>query len=155
MEIREISVKWKKKRVTKKDEKRGIGKSVSSPQKVYETFLWLMESPIEVMLAVVLNTKNVVIDIIEHSKGTTNCSPVFPAEIGKAVLLRNGAGCLLVHNHPSGDAEPSQQDIDITQAVAKVTSVLSIQLMDHIIIGEGTYYSFQDSSHGSCLFDIH
>lgn len=82
--------------------------------------------------------------------GTVNYCPVYIPEIFKMALLSNAVGILLFHNHPSGDCTPSNEDIYFTERVMKAGNVLGIQLIDHIILGEGgDFYSLRES--GSTL----
>lgn len=75
--------------------------------------------------------------------GTLNHSIVHPREIFADAITDRAAGIIFVHNHPSGDIEPSKQDIDITKRLVEVGKIVGIEVIDHIIIGKDGYYSFQ------------
>ena len=91
-----------------------------------------------------LDIKNKVIDTIELSKGSINASIVDPKEIIKEATIRNSSSIVLVHNHPSGDTEPSQDDINITNKIKDACQIVGIRVLDHIIIGKdkNNYISF-------------
>jgi len=90
-----------------------------------------------------LDIKNKVKSIELISKGSLTCSLVHPREVLKAAILSNAASIVLVHNHPSGDSEPSNDDIEITHRIGKACGILGINFLDHIIIGKDNYYSFK------------
>lgn len=83
----------------------------------------------------------------EHGRGTVNHTPAYPREIAKRALELNAAGIILVHNHPSGDTTPSRADIAVTQKVEVALKALDIRLLDHVIIGSGTYSSLRGLGH--------
>ncbi len=76
--------------------------------------------------------------------GSLNESVVHPREIFKIALDENAAAIILLHNHPSGDSSPSSFDIKITKELIKAGELLGIQILDHIIIGGGKYFSFKE-----------
>lgn len=90
-----------------------------------------------------LDRKNVLIADEEQGKGTVNHVPVYPREIAKRSLELNASALILVHNHPSGDPAPSQQDIDMTDKIEQACRVLDITIHDHVIIGKKEEYSFR------------
>ncbi len=77
------------------------------------------------------------------SKGTVNASIVSPREILIEALRYRAVGMIMVHNHPSGDPTPSREDCSITQRVKEAGKLVGIQLLDHIVIGDGSYSSFK------------
>jgi DNA repair protein RadC len=88
-----------------------------------------------------------VLGYIEISRGTLTASLVHPREIFKAAILVNAASLLLVHNHPSGDPEPSAEDRAVTNRVYAAGELLGVTLVDHVILGhEGKYFSFSEQS---------
>lgn len=91
-----------------------------------------------------LNTKNepTVINIV--SVGSINKSIVHPREVFKTAILSNAASIVMFHNHPSGDIEPSNEDVDITNRLKKCGDIIGINVMDHIIIGDNQYCSFKE-----------
>ncbi len=76
--------------------------------------------------------------------GTLNQSIVHPREVFRAALLDNAAGIIISHNHPSGTLAASRADIQITQRLKEVGKVIGIELLDHVIIAEGGYYSLEE-----------
>jgi DNA repair protein RadC len=77
------------------------------------------------------------------SIGTLTCSLVHPREVFKPAILTSSASIILIHNHPSGDSTPSQEDINITQRLIKAGEILGIEVLDHIIIGVDNYTSLK------------
>lgn len=90
----------------------------------------------EAMLLCCLNSKNEPTHLNIVSIGTVNSSLVNPKEIFKAVLLSNSTKILLFHNHPSGDPQPSEEDLLITERIKEAGEILDIELLDHIILGD-------------------
>ncbi len=106
--------------------------------------LYLRDAKKEFFSIILLDVKNKPIHNIEISKGSINVSIVDPKEIIKEATLRSASSVILVHNHPSGDAEPSAEDIKVTHAVINACNLVGIKVLDHIIIGrnQDDYYSF-------------
>jgi DNA repair protein RadC len=105
---------------------------------------YLRDAKKEFFNIIFLDIKNKIIDTIELSKGSINSSIVDPKEIIKEATIRNSSSIVLVHNHPSGDTEPSQDDINITNKVKDACQIVGIRVLDHIIIGKdkNNYISF-------------
>jgi len=89
-----------------------------------------------------LDVKNKVKSVEMVSKGSLTVSIVHPREVLKAAILSNAVSIILVHNHPSGNTEPSQDDIEITKRIKSACDIIGINLLEHIIIGGNNYYSF-------------
>jgi DNA repair protein RadC len=87
--------------------------------------------------ALALNTKNQLIRMAEVSVGSLNASIVHPRELYKDAVRVSAAALVVVHNHPSGDPTPSGADIQLTRRLVKAGDVLGIELLDHVIIGDG------------------
>jgi DNA repair protein RadC len=83
-----------------------------------------------------LNTKNKVAGAHIISQGSLSASIVHPREVFKAALLNNSASIILAHNHPSGDPEPSREDVETTKRLVEAGEILGIRVLDHVIIGE-------------------
>lgn len=94
--------------------------------------------------AVVLNTKNEILKILDISIGSLNSSIVHPRELYKTVLKHNGAALIVAHNHPSGDPEPSSEDIRLTKRLNEAGRILGIELLDHLILGDGRFVSLKE-----------
>lgn len=90
-----------------------------------------------------LNTKNRVMGFKHISTGTLTNSLVRPREVFIAALELRAAGLILVHNHPSGDPTPSLEDLEITRRLEEAAELLGFRLLDHIILGRNSHYSFQ------------
>lgn len=96
----------------------------------------------EVFSVMLLDIKNRVIGINVVSIGSLSASVVHPREVFKAAILANAASVILTHNHPSGEAKPSREDIEVTRRMVQVGRVMDIPVLDHVIIGDGTGESF-------------
>lgn len=98
----------------------------------------------EIFKIVLLNTKNRIINHIDISIGSLNASIVHPREVFVEAVKRGCSCILLVHNHPSGDPEPSKEDVDTTNRLVNAGNIIGIRIIDHIIIGDGKYLSFKE-----------
>lgn len=98
----------------------------------------------EQFVAVLLNSKNRVIATEIISEGTLTGSVVHAREVFAPALLHHAAAVIVAHNHPSGDPQPSCEDREVTAMLVKSGQVLGIPLLDHLIIGDGAYYSFKE-----------
>lgn len=94
--------------------------------------------------ALVLNTKNRLLRVLDISVGSLSSSIVHPRELFKAVIRLSGAAVVVAHNHPSGDPTPSAEDISLTRRLVKAGSILGIDLLDHVILGDGTFVSLKE-----------
>lgn len=92
----------------------------------------------------ILNTKNVLLKAVDISKGTANASIATPREIFIEALRYRGTAVILLHNHPSGDASPSNEDCLFTRRVEEAGKLMGIPLLDHIIIGDTSYVSLKE-----------
>ncbi|MGL6145019.1 MAG: RadC family protein, partial [Macrococcoides caseolyticum] len=91
-----------------------------------------------------LNTKNIVMHESTIFIGSLNASIVHPREVFKEAVKRSAAAIIVVHNHPSGDPEPSYEDIEATKRLIKCGEIFGIDVLDHIIIGDGYYVSIKE-----------
>lgn len=98
----------------------------------------------EMLVLVTLDTKNHPTSISTVSIGSLNSSIVHPREVFKPAILANSASIIIGHNHPSGDPEPSTEDISITKRIKECGEILGIELLDHTIIGFNSYISFRE-----------
>ncbi len=101
--------------------------------------------PNERIYAVSLNTKNKIIGYTLIGIGGINYSILDIPSVVRFALLSSAAGLILSHNHPSGDATPSKEDINITKQAKEACKIVQIKLFDHIIITDESYYSFLDA----------
>lgn len=93
-----------------------------------------------------LNTKNRVIRHENVSVGTLNASLIHPREVFKSAIRESAHSIILVHNHPSGDVEPSNADRQVTGILKQAGSILQIELLDHVIVGKEKWFSFREHS---------
>ena len=98
----------------------------------------------EVLMALFLNTKHMLIKSLELSKGTINSSLMSAREIFVEALKYNAVYVVLLHNHPSGDPTPSREDIVNTRKVYDAGKLIGIELIDHVIIGDNKYISLNE-----------
>lgn len=89
-----------------------------------------------------LDMKCHLMGMFEISHGNVNGSIVSAREVFQKLLMLGATGFILVHNHPSGDSTPSKEDADVTERLRKAGELMGINLVDHIVIGDGNYYSF-------------
>lgn len=104
----------------------------------------LHEAAEENFVIVCLNTKNKIAGVHTVSIGSLNASIVHPREVFKAAMLNNASALLLLHNHPSGDPEPSREDIETTQRLVNAGNILGINVLDHVIIADRKHLSFKE-----------
>lgn len=93
---------------------------------------------------ILLDTKNNVKKISEISVGSLSSSIVHPREVFYEAFVNLASSIILVHNHPSGECEPSNEDIVLTNRLDECGKILGIKILDHIIIGDGVYFSFKE-----------
>lgn len=119
--------------------------SLQSPETVELAMNTLFQAkflPEEHMWLLALNVKNKPIGVFELSHGTVNCCVITPREIFMRALLCGASQIILVHNHPSGEVTPSNEDDLTTKRVIEAGNLLSMSLLDHIIIGRNGHYSY-------------
>lgn len=98
----------------------------------------------EQFLVILLNSKNKVISTEVISEGSLTGAVVHPREVFQPAILQHAAAIVVAHNHPSGDPHPSSEDREITRMLVEAGKTLKLPVLDHLIIGDGTYYSFQE-----------
>lgn len=98
----------------------------------------------EIFKIILLSTKNHVIRAVDVSVGSLTASIVHPREVFSEAIKAGCSAMILVHNHPSGDPEPSNEDIDTTKRLVQGGNILGIKILDHIIIGDGKYVSLKE-----------
>ena len=99
----------------------------------------------EQFVVILLNGKNKVIGTEVVSEGSLSSSVVHPREVYAPAMLHHAAAIMVAHNHPSGDPKPSFEDEEITRMLSRSGKVLGIPMIDHVIIGDGNYYSFLEN----------
>ncbi len=119
--------------------------ALSSPQAVRDYLkLTLARLPHEVFVVVFLTAQNRVIAVEELFRGTLTQTSVYPREIVKRSLAHNAASVIFAHNHPSGEAAPSQADRALTTALADALALVDIRVLDHFIVAPGASLSFAE-----------
>lgn len=98
----------------------------------------------EVFVAVYLDTKNRIMAAKQISEGSLTCAVVHPREVYAEAIIRHAAAIIVAHNHPSGDPRPSDEDRELTRALVRTGEIMGIQFLDHVVIGDGRYYSFKE-----------
>jgi DNA repair protein RadC len=123
----------------------GVDKPVKCPQDVADLLMEEMRYlKKEHMKLVLLNIKCNLISVEDVSIGSLNASIVHPREVFNPAIRKSSASIIMVHNHPSGDPTPSSEDIGITSRIREAGKLLGIELVDHIIIGDGKYTSLKE-----------
>jgi len=102
----------------------------------------LRDRPHEVFCCLYLDNRHRVLAFEELFRGTINGAAVYPRELVKQALAKNAAAVILVHNHPSGVAEPSRADEALTQRVKEALDLVDIRVLDHLVVGDGEMTSF-------------
>lgn len=102
----------------------------------------------EHLRVILLDTRNRVLEIVEIYKGSVNSSQVQVGEIFKAAIRRNAPALIVVHNHPSGDPTPSPDDVVVTRAIVQAGKLLDVDVLDHMIIGQGRWVSLKERGLG-------
>ncbi len=121
------------------------GLDFSSPAKIAEYYMEDMRHfRQEHMKLLMLNTKSRLIGETDISKGTVNASIVSPRDLFIEALQKNAVSIILLHNHPSGDPTPSKEDVLLTRRIRAAGSLIGIELLDHIIIGNNCYTSLSE-----------
>lgn len=118
---------------------------INSPKDVFNMVLedmrYLKKEHFKVVF---LNAKNVVIGFKDLSIGTLNSSVVHPREVFYEAIKKTAYSIVVCHNHPSGDPTPSKEDISVTNRLCEVGKLIGIELLDHLVIGDGIYISFKE-----------
>ncbi len=99
----------------------------------------------EVFKVLFLDSQNRVVGIEDLFEGTLNASAIYPREIVQSAVKHNAAALIFVHNHPSGNPQPSDNDRQITQDLVFAGNIMQIKVLDHVIVGENRYFSFADA----------
>lgn len=118
----------------------------TSPAQVFDFFHHeLRDSRKELFLTLLLDGKNRIMRKVEISIGSLNQSIVHPREVFAPAVRESAAAVIFIHNHPTGDPTPSREDREITRRLKEAGEILGIRVLDHIIIGDGSYFSFVES----------
>jgi len=126
-------------------QKRKMGTVFQISQDVFDTYsVRLRDAKQETFTVILLDSKNRFLREETVALGSLNQSIVHPREVFRPAIQGAAASVILVHNHPSGDPSPSDEDIRVTERLVEAGKLLGIRVLDHIIVGEGRYFSFFD-----------
>lgn len=124
-----------------------LPKKIGSPDQAYKAITAITsveEEAQEVFGILILNIKNKIVAVHEISRGALNSSLVHPREVFKPAILHNAAAIICFHNHPSGDPEPSGEDIETTKRLVEAGKIMGIEVLDHIIVSDDRYVSLKE-----------
>lgn len=122
------------------------GDRVSSPEDVHRHFIQRMRRMLkEHFVVLMLDGRNRVVGESQISQGTLTASLVHPREVFRPAVSAAAAAIVLVHNHPSGDPSPSAEDQRVTQRLVEAGEIVGIRVVDHVVVAEGGFYSFQEN----------
>jgi DNA repair protein RadC len=123
-----------------------LGREVLSSPQVVRDFLRAKLGALEheVFAVLMLDAQNRLIEYVELFRGTVTQASVYPREVVKESLARNAAALVLVHNHPSGVAEPSRADEHLTQTLKAALALVDVGVLDHLIVAGGDVLSFAE-----------
>lgn len=119
--------------------------TIHSPADAAALVLYEMSAlPQEHLWVILTDTRNRVMHIEKMYRGSLNASTVRVGEVFRAAIQRNAAAILVVHNHPSGDPTPSPEDIALTRALIQAGRLLDVEVLDHLVIGQGRFVSLKE-----------
>jgi len=122
------------------------GLSVSCSKDVYDLYqLRFSTLTREQFMVLTLNTRNRILSENICALGSVNAVHVDPSEVVKQAVLRSAPSIICLHNHPSGDPTPSSEDRLLTERINSAASLLGVKMLDHVIVGPRSYYSFSDA----------
>jgi DNA repair protein RadC len=123
-----------------------VGDRINGPADVYRHFFErLRDRPHECFIALLLDGRHRVRGEALVSQGTLTSSLVHPREVFHRAVRESAAALVLVHNHPSGDPDPSGEDREVTRRLARAGEILGIRVLDHVIVAERGYHSFGEA----------
>ena len=102
------------------------------------------ECEVEQFKVLLMNTKNEVVRTLDVSHGTADRALAMPRDVFRQAVREGATAVIVCHNHPSGDPEPSQDDVLLTRRLKEAGDVLGIQLLDHIVFGDGRHVSLKE-----------
>jgi len=139
--LKEIQITFKKRRV-----KNGapVDEPITDPEQVFSLFEDLQNEMKEKVICIALDAKLKILCFEVVAIGSRNAVYLKPVEVIRTALPWNPEGFIIVHNHPSGDPSPSEADITFTDKLNQAIQTLGCKLFDHVIIGDGCYFSFTE-----------
>lgn len=121
------------------------GEKIESPETVFNIFKKeIGGKKKESFYIISLTTRNNLISVDKVSTGTLSASLAHPREVFISAIKNSASSVIIVHNHPSGDSQPSEDDLEITKRLVEAGKILGIDVVDHIIISKDNYFSFKD-----------
>ncbi|MFQ5631342.1 MAG: DNA repair protein RadC [bacterium] len=127
------------------NEKAPIQQRITKSRDIYDLFhLQYRDLRREVFSIVLLTSRNKIIEIKELFRGTVTESLISTREVAREIFNSGAAQVVFVHNHPSGEVTPSKDDMQITRQLFSACNTIEVHVLDHVIIGDGAYYSFAD-----------
>jgi len=102
----------------------------------------------EVLRVLLLDTRSHVLDIVEVYRGSVNTTQIRVGEVFKDAIRRNAFSIIIIHNHPSGDPTPSPDDVAVTRAFIQAGKLLDVEVLDHLVIGQGRWVSLKERGLG-------
>jgi DNA repair protein RadC len=125
---------------------KGYSKEINSPEDIFNIYKYrFVDAKEEHFIVVLLDTKNRIIKDKEISVGTLNACVIHPREVFKEAIKESANSIVLVHNHPSGDSSPSDEDLEITEKLREAGEVLDIKVLDHVIVGKEKFWGWGES----------
>ncbi len=122
-----------------------VGRKVSTPADSAAVFTTMLQDEASEVFAILcLSTKHDVLAYHEVSRGCLDSTLVHPREVFKAAILANAGSIELAHNHPSGDPTPSPDDMTLTRRLVDAGRLIGVDVLDHVVIGDGRYASFRE-----------
>jgi DNA repair protein RadC len=122
--------------------------AINSPCDAATVVQYICNEPQEVLVVVCLNTRNHVVHKEIVYRGSVNSSQVRIAEVLRPAIIRRSSAIIVAHNHPSGDPTPSPDDVAVTRAIVSAGKIMDIQVLDHIIMGNGNHISLKQRDLG-------
>jgi len=139
--VREIVIKYKIKKLETEIE----GEKVTGPEMVVQLFKDLQNETKEKLIVINLDSANKILCFELVAIGVANVCHARPIEVFRSSFLTSAVSAIVIHNHPSGKPTPSVEDNNFTKDLLKVTDLIGLKLLDHIIIGYEGYYSFSEA----------
>ncbi len=119
---------------------------IEQSSNVFDIFGPMIEDRlVEAFWTIALDSKNRVIGYCQVSEGSVSFCPVTPSDVFRFLVLSGASGVVFMHNHPSGDSMPSADDVALTDRLVRAGEMLWLRVLDHVIIGEGSFFSFLDA----------
>jgi len=131
-------------------------KKIKKPSDIFKMCLDMSFLNQETVRIISVDSKSNVISVEDITRGTANASLIHPREVFRPVISNSAISFAVVHNHPSGDPTPSEADREITTRLKDCSKIMGIDIIDHVIIGKGKYYSFtlKKELHGGVSEDV-